>query len=360
MRLELIQWRLFFCYAVGLGALLPAVVLLSACRDAGPATDKRADTSGPVVKDVHRGPIQLTIRADQAEIRVGDRLRLFLEVTAPENYEISLPKPAEALGEWRVREARDQADVPVRPGRLWRREYELESDLPGEFEIPSITVRYAERPTDSPSPATQATRPAGEIDSPPLTVKVASVLKGDFKPDEFVDIKGPVSYPWEWNRRWLWIVIAGLILGFVLVIVWRRRSRQVQAAGAEPIVPPHVWAMDRLRELRGEHLVEHGLVAEFYFRLTTIVRVYIERRFAVRAAEQTTEEFLVAAKDHPALGGRYGRLLTDFLQAGDLVKFARYQPGQEEIEGAFGSAETFVAETAAEMPVDPGPAGGAT
>ena len=39
-----------------------------------------------------------------------------------------------------------------------------------------------------------------------------------------------------------------------------------------------------------------------------------------------------------------------FLEAGDLVKFARYQPGTAEIDRAFDTAEAFVDQRAVEEP----------
>jgi len=284
-----------------------------------------------------------------------------LEVTAPDGFEVVLPKPGQTLGELRVRSCRDQAGVPVQQGRQWRQDYELETDVAGEFEIPALSVGYEDRRAGRPA-ATQASQPSNEIESEAIKVKVASVLKGPFAPTEFGDIKGPVQLPWEWNRRWLWWVLPpGLAVAAIVAVRWLRRRRRPQPAG-EPAVPPHIWALEQLQRLRGEQLIERNLVAEFYFRLTGIVRVYIERRFAVRAAEQTTEEFLIAAKDHLALGVRYGKLLADFLQASDLVKFARYQPRATEIDRAFGTAETFVRETAGDAAVEPAepPAGHAS
>jgi hypothetical protein len=55
---------------------------------------------------------------------------------------------------------------------------------------------------------------------------------------------------------------------------------------------------------------------------------------------------LQAVKGHPSLGTKYRGSLTAFLRAGDMVKFARYQPGVTEIDQAFEAAETFVEQTA--------------
>ena len=74
------------------------------------------------------------------------------------------------------------------------------------------------------------------------------------------------------------------------------------------IVPPErVGTLDQLDRLREDR--SGGTAArctEFYFRLTGIVRGNtLNGDTAVMAAEQTTDEFLAAAGEHPSLGGRY-------------------------------------------------------
>ncbi len=332
-----------------MSALAVCLLASPACR---PARDDAASKPQAVEKSAKRGPIEVVVRADAGQVPFGDRIRLTLQVTAPEGIEIVLPQSAETVGEFRVASVRDYPNLPVPAGRQWRREYELNTEIPGEFEIPALTVRYADRRKSGETPTTQASQPAAEIDSPALPVSVASALAGEFKPSEFSDIKGPVELPFEFQAKWLWWAAAVAALLIVLIAGLRLRSRRKPAAAVEPVVAPDVWAREQLRRLRQERLVEQGFVSEFYFRLTGIVRVYIEKRFAVRAAEQTTEEFLAAAKNHPALGMLFGRLLADFLQAADLVKFARYLPGTAEIERAFATAEAFI-----DQKVEPMPAG---
>ena len=80
----------------------------------------------------------------------------------------------------------------------------------------------------------------------------------------------------------------------------------------------------------------------FYVELTAIVRRYIERTTGVHAPEQTTQEFLQEIsrrKDFPA---EQSRRLRSFLEAADLVKFAAYQPRDEDVEESFRRASAFV------------------
>ena len=87
-------------------------------------------------------------------------------------------------------------------------------------------------------------------------------------------------------------------------------------------------------------------IEEFYVRVSTILRRYVELRFGLRAPEQTTEEFLVSALAIGGLIAAHRDLLGTFLQHCDLVKFARHRPTPGAMEETFESAKTFVEHTA--------------
>ncbi len=61
----------------------------------------------------------------------------------------------------------------------------------------------------------------------------------------------------------------------------------------------------------------------------------------------TTEEFLLHVGDARYLDEGQKQALAKFLEACDLVKFAKYQPSPREIEHAFDAAKRFVMQTAA-------------
>jgi hypothetical protein len=75
------------------------------------------------------------------------------------------------------------------------------------------------------------------------------------------------------------------------------------------------------------------------------VRQYIERRFSLMAPERTTDEFLAEVRNDPSLSGPHKELLSSFLQAADMVKFARYEPEQREIDQALSAARDFIEQT---------------
>jgi hypothetical protein len=155
--------------------------------------------------------------------------------------------------------------------------------------------------------------------------------------EDIHDIKGLVPLPHDLWWLWLLLLIAAAAVAFWL---WKRR-RQVNAI--ETIAPLSAFelAIHELQRLReGNPPVE-----EFYTRLSDIVRRYLEGQLGLRAPERTTEEFLYEVSRDRALSTEHKELLGAFLQESDLVKFARFRPGEEDKKRAFAAAEKFVEET---------------
>ncbi len=153
--------------------------------------------------------------------------------------------------------------------------------------------------------------------------------------EDIRDIKGFVPVP----HGWLWLVL--LALALVLLVAWWLKRRKPVSANAPAITPlsPLEIALAALQGLREADLP----VERFYTQLSDIVRQFIEGRYGLRAPERTTEEFLAEA----SLPEQYMALLRTFLQAADLVKFARHRPGADDMARAWAAAEKFVRESAA-------------
>ena len=109
--------------------------------------------------------------------------------------------------------------------------------------------------------------------------------------------------------------------------------------------PAHEVAYARLQALIAEDLVGAGRIKEFYQRINAILRHYIEDRFHLRAPERTTEEFLAELRETNHLNEQHKASLGQFLEHCDLVKFAKHQPGEAEIQRTFDLVKQFIETT---------------
>ncbi len=174
--------------------------------------------------------------------------------------------------------------------------------------------------------------PTSQLDDSESSLAMASELTEDF-----LNRSRPMP------RWWL---IAGILAAIVAFTLWMMRRRQTVR---EPEAPkPWVVAEKELFELQEKLPLPAATV---FVHLTDIVRQYIEAVYDLPATETTTQEFLLQIKrdHHSALTASHGLLLTDFLTAADMVKFARLDASHGQIEDALNKAKRFVIETSDEI-----------
>ncbi|MFO1487214.1 MAG: hypothetical protein U1F65_01935 [Verrucomicrobiota bacterium] len=171
-----------------------------------------------------------------------------------------------------------------------------------------------------------------------MTTNTASTA-GQVVMNDIRDIKPPYEFPDP--LAWLWWTLGLLAVLTAAFLVWRwLRQRQLKAAPVM-IVPAHVRARQKLEEA----LALLDQPKPFCVAVSDTVRWYLEERFEFRAPERTTEEFLHELQSTNRLLPDQKESLGEFLRQCDLVKFARYEPGENELRGMHAAALRLVDET---------------
>ena len=193
-------------------------------------------------------------------------------------------------------------------------------------------------------PLMVALTPQGDtiyLDSPFLDVTNTPVDTANFV---MHPVKGQMKYPvtLEEVLPWAALAIALAVLGYLIYRYIKRRKEQGGLFGKpEPQDPPHIVALRELDRIRGEQLWQNGKEKLFYTGVTDALREYIEARFGVGAMEKTTSEIMADLSDKK-IEPRHYKELEELFKTADLVKFAKYVPGNEENEEAIPMAVRFV------------------
>jgi hypothetical protein len=157
------------------------------------------------------------------------------------------------------------------------------------------------------------------------------------------DLKPPIEIPSGY--AWLWAGLTALAIVTVAVFFWKWwKCRQAQAA-IVPVIPAHLRARQKLREAL-------PLITQpkpFVTAVSDAERAYLEERFNFHAPERTTEEFLHELKQTDLLQKEQKESLGAFLESCDMVKFAKYEPGEPELRELYGAAMRLVDETAPQI-----------
>lgn len=164
----------------------------------------------------------------------------------------------------------------------------------------------------------------------------------------FHDIVAPRNVKFSFSEianyvMWGVIALLVLLLGYY---VYRRikKNKPILPVKEEPLVAPDVEALTKLEKLRREQMWQDGRVKEYYTELTDIIRLYIERRLDIQAAEMTSEEIIDSIKADINNPQVIEKLALTFDTA-DLVKFAKLSPMSLENDLCLQRCIDFVNET---------------
>jgi hypothetical protein len=153
------------------------------------------------------------------------------------------------------------------------------------------------------------------------------------------DIKPPVAIPNGWD--WLWWGLIVLAVALAALLLWRWWKNRKSHIVLPPPIPAHVRAKQKLQEA----LALISQPKPFVIAVSDTARAYLEERFDFHAPERTTEEFLRELGGTKLLLPEQKESLGEFLAGCDLVKFAKYEPGENELRELHGSAVRLVEET---------------
>ena len=318
--------------------LLCVVLAFTGCGAEKPV-EKEAATF-EIEEEYKRGPIIFQLKVSKKEVTIAEHLNLNIDVYLQEDYEIQLPEFGEKLEQFGI------GDYSAPPPKLvensqihYQKSYKLIPFLSGEYHIPSMKVLFWKKQQK------EGEDKKHEVESEELTIQVNSLLPEDMADLTIKEIVPPMSMP---NPVSPWLY--GILLFVLLVLgggyyIWRKQQQKPQVEFKRPA---HEIAYDALEQLIKEDLIEKKEIKTFYVRLSNILRYYIEQRFALRAPESTTEEFLNHLRHTDVLNNTLKGLLKNFLQHCDMVKFAKHQPDNEEIQQTFDHCKNFIIETQAQ------------
>jgi len=256
------------------------------------------------------------------------------------------PAAAVDAEQWRV-EAREEPPRPLFGGQWRRTVLQLRPRRgPGPLTLPSFVAKA------------QDGELAASTAEQTVVVRSALGIATSGTPDlaaelgQQVETRGDLfAAPRAW---WPWLAGGGGLLPLLALAWWMRRPRSRDFA-REVAAPPHVRALRELQRLRDAARSTPAQVDAFYVATSQVLRDYVEERFAVRAPERTTEEFLRELEGSVDLLREHRTELQQFLLQCDMVKFARHLPGEAEHLATWQQAVAFVEATRPDRVTEPAP-----
>lgn len=269
---------------------------------------------------------------------IGDQIPVRLEVETRRNVECRLPDLTESFSRIQLQVIRK--DPPenrsLAGGFRKSQRYLVVSWQTGRFTLPAVNIRYT------------SGKARGTYTIPGQTLEVVSVLPPHKTAEELknLPIKGiKQTLPLPPGYMALGWYLLGTLLAGGVFLGFRTMKKRNETEPDEPESPPEpagVIALRRLAAIKDAKYIEGENYLALYTELSECIRQYMEDRYRIKALEMTTEEFLKRLAGDGRLHETEQQMLKEFLNASDLVKFARYHPSASEADHALESIEHLI------------------
>ncbi len=274
-------------------------------------------------------PVTVEGRAWPTRIKIGDEIKLSLQISRPKSFQITLPAAQTLLGTFEIKSAqtvssREMGKRVNETAILTLTVFEL-----GRQIIPPFFIYYK-----------NAQGVLGQVTTPVISIEVISIRKNPSDKDTMRPIKGPLDL----NLNGIRLLIFGLpalalavCLGVRIFLNLRRKS----LIDPESLKPPHERVFLELGRLQARDLLAKDNQKEFYSELADILRRYLERRFNMEVPELTTREVLKELRSKK-FDGLLIQKIGDILEDTDLVKFAKLKAPKSWSDRLIGQLQAIV------------------
>ncbi|NDH16291.1 MAG: hypothetical protein EBY48_04290 [Opitutae bacterium] len=147
-----------------------------------------------------------------------------------------------------------------------------------------------------------------------------------------------------------WILLACVfasIFCFLFYLLSKRKKAEEKVEDKVIEIDPFEEAFEQMKLLAESS--PRLAPKPFIFKLSEIIRLFIERQFKLPALEQTGEEFLRGIAKHSFLQQKFEKLLAEFVFKGDRIKYSPDSFVSEDLDDLLATAQGFVEQVRHEL-----------
>ncbi|NBP02447.1 MAG: DUF4381 family protein [Proteobacteria bacterium] len=147
-----------------------------------------------------------------------------------------------------------------------------------------------------------------------------------------------ISYQPFWKETWFFllaIIVCSSLIGVIVYWLYKKQQKKVQ---------PQYWqiALYHLQHIKDQNIQDSAFV---YAALTTIIKQYLQTRYAVPLVALTDDQFIAALKNNSCFDTATKQAIKELFNDVVLIKFAQQQAAQQQIVDAIEKAIALIGKT---------------
>lgn len=275
---------------------------------------------------------RLNASVDATEIALGGVVHMTLSAEAKLGDDVTIPD--QTFDPFEVREKTRRVEAPRDGRQRFVFELTLQAFEGGTLSIPEIDLRVV-----------TADNQIGTVHSPAQSITVTSALANEPNAKPKPPTSPVVVMQDDYTLAYiaLGLLAALLIAGLTLLVQRHLQRRPKPVPPPPPPRPPWEIATEKLAALRRQkqRMLEAGQGVEFVDDVSDAVREYLGGCYHFEGLDTTTEEMLERLRRAMAPAGLQEETRA-YLRRCDLVKFAKVEPDQDEVDLILGKAQDIV------------------
>ncbi len=169
------------------------------------------------------------------------------------------------------------------------------------------------------------------------------LLDSDRKLDQPIQIYKGIIQIFSENIFFILVTLSILVLIFFVFLYLKRKEIAKPTKSIEETIDPYEEAIQQIKILQNQN--PSPSAKPFVFRLSEILRVYVERAFNVPAMELTGEEFMREIASHTFFKNRFDQTIQEFVLQGDRIKYSNDTTDDNQMTELLNTALSIVEES---------------
>lgn len=174
----------------------------------------------------------------------------------------------------------------------------------------------------------------------PYNIEVINTAqKGDQINDIMKNKEVELEIPDYW-QMYKWYFLGFLILLAVIFIIYQL-VKYAKRKKSDPVLMTN-QTLKELEKLKKKNYIENGNYRSFYVELLDITRNFITKQYKIPADVLLTDDLIDVIKLNNTISSENEKLIEAIFLRGDLVKFAKVFPDQQNMKDDFNQMKAFV------------------
>ena len=154
----------------------------------------------------------------------------------------------------------------------------------------------------------------------------------------------------DYWQMYKWYIL-GVLIFLALIFLIYQFIKYGRRKKSDPIVMTN-QTLKELEKLKKKNYIEDGNYRLFYVELLDITRNFITKQYKIPANVLLTDDLIDVIKLNNTISPENEKIIEDIFLRGDLVKFAKVFPDQQNMEDDFEQMKTFVKRSSKDLEIE--------